>query len=110
MIDFLVGDCHIHKDTMLSVQFFGCSKQKIEFPERRAANKYAAHKSWDAVTKDVARVSKPEILRIGLKVLDGFKEFRAECEKHNKIQYNKHAERYSELLDANVARLRKLGV
>ena len=64
MIDFLVGDCHIHKDTMLSVQFFGCSKQKIEFPERRAANKYAAHKSWDAVTKDVARVSKPEILEL----------------------------------------------
>lgn len=110
MIDFLVGNCQIHRDTMLSVQFFGCSKQKIDFPERKAANKYAAHKSWDAVTKDVAQVSKSDVMRIGLKVLEGFKKFRGECEKRNDITYNRHAKRYSQILEENVTKLKKLGV
>src|SRR5438132_946008 len=52
MIDFLSCHGRLEQDTMTVVQFFGCTKQTISFPERKAANKYAAHKSWDAVAKN----------------------------------------------------------
>lgn len=113
MIDFLGCHGQIREDTMTIVQFFGCSKQSIAFPERKAANKYAAHKSWDAVSKDAnagaRQLSKREIIELGMRVLDGFDRFRTECMKEMKIKHNRHARRYEEILQENMSELKRLG-
>ena len=113
MIDFLACNGQIREDTMTIVQFFGCSKQSIDFPEqRRAANKYAAHKSWDAVSKDASagarQLSKQEIIELGMIILDGFERFRTQCMKEMKIKYNRHARRYEEILRDNISELKRL--
>ena len=113
MIDFLTCHGRIEHDTMTVVQFFGCTKQAITFPERKAANKYAAHKSWDAVAKDAAagarQLGKPEIVKIGMTVLDGFSAFCKECDKHSAISLNAYAKRYKAILQENINELRRLG-
>ncbi|MFC1596856.1 hypothetical protein ACFL5Q_02810 [Planctomycetota bacterium] len=113
MIDFLGCSGKIYEDTMTVVQFFGCSKQSIAFPERKASNKYAAHKSWDAVSKDASagarQLSKKEIFELGMKVLAGFDRFRTECTRETKIKSNPHARRYEEILRENMSELKRLG-
>jgi hypothetical protein len=109
MINFLGCHGQIREDTMTIVQFFGCSKQSIDCPERRAANKYAAHKSWDAVSKDVPQVSKQKIIELGMRVLDGFDKFRTQCMEETKMKYNRHAKRYEEILRDNISELKRLG-
>lgn len=113
MIDFLTCHGRIEHDTMTVIHFFGCTKQAITFPERKAANKYAAHKSWDAVAKDAAagarQLRKPEIVKLGITVLDGFKTFWKECDKHLTVSLNPYAKRYKAILDENVNELKRLG-
>src|SRR5688572_1633614 len=98
MIDLLNCGGQLQQDSMTAVQFFGCAQQSLDFPERRASNKYAAHKSWDAVAKDAAagarQLRKPELVALGMKVLDGFHAFWKECETHFKISWNEYAKRY----------------
>ena len=113
MIDFLTCHGRTEHDTMTVVQFFGCAKQAITFPERKAANKYAAHKSWDAVAKDAAagarQLRKPEIVKLGMTVLDGFFAFWKECDRHLTISLNPYATRYKVILEENVNELKRLG-
>lgn len=113
MIDFLCCEGRIEHDTMTVVQFFGCTKQSISFPERKASNKYAAHKSWDAVAKNAAagarQLKKPEIVALGMKVLEGFHKFLRECENNLTISLNDYAKRYKEILEDNVKELKRLG-
>jgi hypothetical protein len=117
MIDFLNCGGIIQADTMIAVQFFGCSKQSIPFPDsdRKAANKYAAHKSWDAVAKDAAagarQLSKREVVSLGLKALDGFLKFWDECKGTSlTMTRNPNADRYVEILRANLEYLKTKGV
>jgi len=113
MIDFLSCQGRIEHDTMTVVQFFGCTKQAISFPERKASNKYAAHKSWDAVAKKAAagarQLTKPEIVALGIRVLGGFYKFWKDCEKHFAISFNDYAERYKAILEENVKELKRMG-
>lgn len=113
MIDFLTCHGRIEQDTMTSVQFFGCTKQSISFSERKASNKYAAHKSWDAVAKNAAagarQLPKPEVVALGLKVLDAFYKFWRECDRNLTVVLNDYALRYKTILDENVKELTRLG-
>ncbi len=56
MIDFLNCVGRIEGDTMLAVQFFGCSQQSIPFDMRKAANKYAATRVGMPLRKTLPRV------------------------------------------------------
>lgn len=114
MIDFLSCYGQIQHDTMTVVQFFGCTQQKIIFPEeRKAANKYAAHKSWDAVAKNVAagarQLTKPKTVDLGMEVLGGFKRFWEESKKNLILSFNDYAERYKDIFDENYNILKKMG-
>lgn len=113
MIDFLSCHGRLEQDTMTVVQFFGCTKQAISFPERTSSNKYAAHKSWDAVAKDAVagarQLTKPELVALGMKVLDGFDKFWRECNKHLTVSFNDHAKRYEAILAENIKELKRLG-
>jgi hypothetical protein len=113
MIDFLTCHGRLEHDTMTVVQFFGCTKQALAFPERKASNKYAAHKSWDAVAKDAnegaRQLRKPQIVELGIRVLEGFHKFWEECDRNVVLSMNAYAKRYSNVLNENMIELRRRG-
>lgn len=97
---------------------FGCPIQEDRLPTQgddnyRFRHTYAGHKSWQAVAKDAsagaAQMEKPEVVRRGLKLLDGFDEFWRQCGVGTRLQTGTYEEAYCRIyLDtrAELARAR----
>lgn len=110
MDDFLSCSGQPRLDTMFVVHFFGCTKQDsaLSRPPRAAANQYAAHKSWDAVTRQTAQQIKRDVIHLGKKVLENFIQFQSECKASGLCtRGDAHARKYGELLEEN---MKKLGI
>jgi hypothetical protein len=106
MLDFLNPQDTRNDDTMRITDFNGCSKQNIECSCRKALHKYVAHKSWDAVNKDVSaeagQLTKEDIVDLGLKTLEGFDVFMKECLKNNKVDLNHaYTKKYKDIFEKN---------
>jgi hypothetical protein len=109
------------RDTMTATHFPGCSKQASRLPPPkstdpywRSPDTYTAHKSWDAVRKDqstgTAQISKPELVRLGMAILDGFEDFWSECKAVDiGVTLKDYAAAYEPIYKDAVAFLQKVG-
>ena len=80
----------------------------------RFAHVYVAHKSWAAAAKDpsvgAAQMPKPEVVRLGLGLLEGFEQFWEAC-RQNGVGTNleEYAAAYVRIYRVNKQELDKIG-
>jgi len=117
--DFFIGRDHGRPDTIVVTNFPGSSSQPSCLPpnpsaQYRSTHTFVAHKSWDAVAKDpsvgAGQLSKSELVRIGLALLDGFDRFWSVCRAKNiGVLLNPYAQAYRSIYESNIAYLHKEG-